>query len=145
MGRRRESVEGEVHRIGGDQMHGYIFKRKFSGGVVHPVDMPEIAGGIVVLMERINEGTAYEVQPNGREVEKYRHRRSCAILSFIFIAELLSAVQREAQTNDLSVDDLFIIHRSNRHLLSLIQKPTSGATYDLILHKIGIVVEKTNC
>ena len=42
MGHRGEFMEGEVHGIGGDQVHGYIFKCKLSGGVVHPVDMAEI-------------------------------------------------------------------------------------------------------
>ena len=75
-------------------MHGYSLKGKLSGCIVHSVDMSEIAGRIAVLVEGVNEGTADEIQPYGREVKEDRHGRFDPILLLVFLAEFLGAVQR---------------------------------------------------
>ena len=137
----RETVEGEVHGVGGDQPQGNILKGKLLGGVVHSVDMAKVAGGITVGVEGIHKGAADEIQPHGREVQKHRNGRGEAVLRLAFPLQGHRAVQGELQTDDLAVDDLLVVHRAHRHLLPLVQKPPAGAADDLVLHQIGVIIE----
>ena len=56
-------------------MHGNSFKIEFLRSVIHPVDVSKVARRIAIFVENIHEGTANEVQPHGREVQKHKRLR----------------------------------------------------------------------
>ena len=77
--------------------------------------MTEVTGLDPVFMQGVYNLTAYKAVPNGRKVQKNKDGKRPSV----FVAELYRFIKTQAQTNDLAVNDLYIIGISNRVLLTL--------------------------
>ena len=138
----RQTVQGEVHGIRGDQTQGDALKFSRRGDVIHTVNVTEIARWIAIGVERVHKGAANEIQPHGREVQKHRHGRERTVCGGVLLPQGDGTIQGKLEPYDLSVHDLFVVHRTHGDLLLFVQKPAAGPAYDLVFHEVGIIVEE---
>ena len=105
--------------------------------MVSSVNVSEIAISDSVLLQNRNDFGADEITPNGRKMQKNKN-----LFGISRILQRKSLLQTQLQSDNLSIDDFFIIGLGNGQLLAVICKPTSRTADDFAVCLVCIVMQK---